>query len=139
MQRQPEAALGEDMQGSGGTESPVLPGDPARRNGFHLPSLLQGNIVALVHDSGDTEDEENNILLNGLSHQSHLILRAEGLATGFCRDVHGQVRRGSLGLSLDCVWDSVRPWGLSGWGVSSDGRKTSEVVRTQIRVCSRWC
>uniref|UniRef100_A0ABI8AQC8 Elongator complex protein 6 n=1 Tax=Felis catus TaxID=9685 RepID=A0ABI8AQC8_FELCA len=52
----------------------------------------KGNIVALVHDSGDTEDEENNILLNGLSHQSHLILRAEGLATGFCRDVHGQLR-----------------------------------------------
>lgn len=48
-------------------------------------------MVALVHDSGDAEDEENNILLNGLSHQSHLILRAEGLATGFCRDVHGQV------------------------------------------------
>ncbi|XP_036075338.1 elongator complex protein 6 isoform X2 [Rousettus aegyptiacus] len=53
---------------------------------------LQGNIVALVHDSGDTQDEENDILLNGLSHQSHLILRAEGLATGFCRDVHGQLR-----------------------------------------------
>ncbi|XP_066101175.1 elongator complex protein 6 isoform X2 [Saccopteryx bilineata] len=53
---------------------------------------LQGNIVALVHDSGDTEDEENDVLLNGLSHQSHLILRAEGLATGFCRDVHGQLK-----------------------------------------------
>ncbi|XP_024904715.1 elongator complex protein 6 isoform X2 [Pteropus alecto] len=52
---------------------------------------LQGNIVALVHDSRDTEDEENDILLNGLSHQSHLILRAEGLATGFCKDVHGQI------------------------------------------------
>lgn len=61
--------------------------------GFHLVPLLQGNVVALVHDSGDAEDEENNILLNGLSHQSHLILRAEGLATGFCRDVHGQVCR----------------------------------------------
>ncbi|XP_063661750.1 elongator complex protein 6 isoform X4 [Pan troglodytes] len=51
---------------------------------------LKGNMVVLVHDSGDAEDEENDILLNGLSHQSHLILRAEGLATGFCRDVHGQ-------------------------------------------------
>lgn len=67
--------------------------------GSHLDSLLQGNIVALVHDSGDAEDEENDVLLNGLSHQSHLILRAEGLATGFCRDVHGQVRRGSWGTS----------------------------------------
>ncbi|KAM5292699.1 elongator complex protein 6 isoform 2-T2 [Ctenodactylus gundi] len=53
---------------------------------------LKGNMVALVHDSGDAEDEENDILLNGLSHQSHLILRAEGLATGFCKDVHGQLR-----------------------------------------------
>ncbi|XP_049718699.1 elongator complex protein 6 isoform X2 [Elephas maximus indicus] len=52
---------------------------------------LKGNMVALVHDSVDTEDEENDVLLNGLSHQSHLILRAEGLATGFCRDVHGQL------------------------------------------------
>ncbi|NP_001181780.1 elongator complex protein 6 [Macaca mulatta] len=53
---------------------------------------LKGNMVILVHDSGDVEDEENDILLNGVSHQSHLILRAEGLATGFCRDVHGQLR-----------------------------------------------
>ncbi|XP_076985592.1 elongator complex protein 6 isoform X2 [Tamandua tetradactyla] len=53
---------------------------------------LKGNMVTLVHDSGDAEDEENDMLLNGLSHQSHLILRAEGLATGFCRDVHGQLR-----------------------------------------------
>nr|XP_020018971.1 elongator complex protein 6 isoform X2 [Castor canadensis]XP_020018972.1 elongator complex protein 6 isoform X2 [Castor canadensis] len=53
---------------------------------------LKGNVVALVHDRGDAEDEENDILLNGLSHQSHLILRAEGLATGFCKDVHGQLR-----------------------------------------------
>lgn len=56
--------------------------------------------MALVHDSGDAEDEESDILLNGLSHQSHLILRAEGLATGFCRDVHGQVRRGGARILL---------------------------------------
>lgn len=52
----------------------------------------KGNVVALVHDDRDAEDEENDILLNGLSHQSHLVLRAEGLATGFCKDVHGQLR-----------------------------------------------
>ncbi|CAK6435949.1 unnamed protein product [Pipistrellus nathusii] len=51
---------------------------------------LQGNIVALVHS--DAEDEESELLLNGLSHQSRLVLRAEGLATGSCRDVHGQLR-----------------------------------------------
>ncbi|XP_031201213.1 elongator complex protein 6 [Mastomys coucha] len=52
---------------------------------------LKGNVVALVHDTEGAEDEGNDILLNGLSHQSHLILRAEGLATGFCKDVHGQL------------------------------------------------
>lgn len=60
--------------------------------------LMQGNVVALVHDDRDAEDQENDILLNGLSHQSHLVLRAEGLATGFCKDVHGQVHRLSCGL-----------------------------------------
>ncbi|XP_036986262.2 elongator complex protein 6 isoform X2 [Artibeus jamaicensis] len=71
---------------------------------------LQGNIVALVHDSGDAEDEESDMLLNGLSHQSHLILRAEGLATGFCRDVHGQEclrpsceHQGADDAALGCV------------------------------------
>lgn len=79
-----EADLGEGVRPD--------PGVPAVRRGSRL-CLLQGNIVALVHASGDAEDEESDLLLNGLSHQSHLVLRAEGLATGFCRDVHGQVRR----------------------------------------------
>lgn len=61
---------------------------------------LKGNMVALVHDSEGAEDEENDILLSGLSHQSHLILRAEGLATGFCKDVHGQ---------LSILWRRPRP------------------------------
>ncbi|KAM9074630.1 elongator complex protein 6 isoform 2-T2 [Megaptera novaeangliae] len=84
---------------------------------YNIVGQKLGNVVALVHDSGDAEDEENDILLNGLGHQSQLILRAEGLATGFCKDVHGQVRRGwgSLGAarlpSLGCPWDSVRLWG----------------------------
>ncbi|XP_073667200.1 elongator complex protein 6 isoform X2 [Tursiops truncatus] len=59
---------------------------------YNIVGQKLGNVVALVHDSGDAEDEENDILLNGLGHQSHLILRAEGLATGFCKDVHGQLR-----------------------------------------------
>uniref|UniRef100_F6UN53 Elongator complex protein 6 n=1 Tax=Monodelphis domestica TaxID=13616 RepID=F6UN53_MONDO len=60
---------------------------------------LKGNVVALVHDSDQTEDEENAMLMNALGHQSSLILRAEGLVTGFCKDVHGQLkilRRGLL-------------------------------------------
>lgn len=73
-----------------------------------------------MHESRDMEDEDNDILLNGLSHQSHLILRAEGLATGFCKDVHGQVYgpgRGLTGPQLPCLSSdlrdgSIRPAGL---------------------------
>lgn len=58
---------------------------------YNIVGQKLGNVVALVHDTEGAEDEENNILLNGLSHQSHLILRTQGLATGFCKDVHGQL------------------------------------------------
>ncbi|XP_060103890.1 elongator complex protein 6 [Heteronotia binoei] len=51
-------------------------------------SLLKGNMVLTVRSSNDSEDEENELLAKALHHQSNLILRAEGLATGFCRDVH---------------------------------------------------
>uniref|UniRef100_A0A8C3HPL9 Elongator complex protein 6 n=2 Tax=Chrysemys picta bellii TaxID=8478 RepID=A0A8C3HPL9_CHRPI len=55
-------------------------------------SQLKGNIVVLVHSNDDSEDEENELVVNSLCHQSNLILWAEGLATGFCKDVHGQVK-----------------------------------------------
>ncbi|NXX98353.1 ELP6 protein, partial [Centropus bengalensis] len=54
-------------------------------------SQLKGNIVVLVHSNEDSEDEENDLVVNSLCHHSDLILWAEGLATGFCKDVHGQV------------------------------------------------
>ncbi|NXN83621.1 ELP6 protein, partial [Bombycilla garrulus] len=53
---------------------------------------LQGNVVVLVHSNEDSEDEENNLVVNSLCHHSDLILWAEGLATGFCKDVHGQIK-----------------------------------------------
>ncbi|KFW79742.1 Elongator complex protein 6, partial [Manacus vitellinus] len=53
---------------------------------------LKGNIVVLVHSSEDSEDEENELVVNSLCHHSDLILWAEGLATGFCKDVHGQLK-----------------------------------------------
>ncbi|XP_067148201.1 elongator complex protein 6 isoform X1 [Apteryx mantelli] len=62
-------------------------------------SRLQGNIVALARGGDDSEDEENELLVTSLCHHSDLILWAEGLATGFCKDVHGQlkiIRRASL-------------------------------------------
>ncbi|NXF78111.1 ELP6 protein, partial [Sclerurus mexicanus] len=55
-------------------------------------SQLKGNIVVLVHSSEDLEDEENELVVNSLCHHSDLILWAEGLATGFCKDVHGQMK-----------------------------------------------
>ncbi|NXN10396.1 ELP6 protein, partial [Indicator maculatus] len=55
-------------------------------------SQLKGNIVVLVHSHQDSGDKENELVGNCLWHQSDLILWAEGLATGFCRDVHGQIR-----------------------------------------------
>lgn len=48
-------------------------------------------MVVMVHSSDDSEDEENELLVTALRHQSNRILRAEGLATGFCKDIHGQV------------------------------------------------
>lgn len=40
-------------------------------------------------DEGDDEGSEN--LVKGLTHQCSLALRVQGLPTGFCRDIHGQV------------------------------------------------
>ncbi|XP_061330465.1 elongator complex protein 6 isoform X3 [Pezoporus flaviventris] len=65
-------------------------------------SQLKGNVVVLVHSNEDSEDEENELVVNSLCHHSDLILWVEGLATGFCKDVHGQIkitRRVSLELT----------------------------------------
>ncbi|NWU92550.1 ELP6 protein, partial [Upupa epops] len=55
-------------------------------------SQMKGNIVVLVHSNEDSEDEENELVVNSLCHHSDLILWVEGLATGFCKDVHGQIK-----------------------------------------------
>ncbi|NXW52138.1 ELP6 protein, partial [Nyctiprogne leucopyga] len=67
-------------------------------------SQLKGNIVVLVHSNEDSEDEENELVVTSLCHHSDLILWVEGLATGFCKDVHGQIkiiRRLSLELMAE--------------------------------------
>ncbi|XP_053324038.1 elongator complex protein 6 [Spea bombifrons] len=51
----------------------------------------KGNVLCLVHNDSDGEDEENELLVKSLWHRSTLILQAEGLQTGFCKDVHGQL------------------------------------------------
>nr|XP_020655923.1 elongator complex protein 6 isoform X1 [Pogona vitticeps] len=54
-------------------------------------SQLKGNVVVMAHSREDSEDEENERLVMSLRHQSHRLLWAEGLATGYCKDVHGQL------------------------------------------------
>ncbi|XP_053114725.1 elongator complex protein 6 [Hemicordylus capensis] len=54
-------------------------------------SQLKGNIVVMVHSSDDSEDAENELLVKSLRYQSTRILWAEGLVTGFCKDIHGQL------------------------------------------------
>ncbi|XP_022060681.1 elongator complex protein 6 [Acanthochromis polyacanthus] len=56
-------------------------------------SQLQGNMVMLVRcDEGDDGDDEGSeLLLRGLTHQCSLTLHVQGLPTGYCRDIHGQM------------------------------------------------
>ncbi|XP_034731378.1 elongator complex protein 6 [Etheostoma cragini] len=60
-------------------------------------SQLQGNVVMLVRCDGEEEEEDDGDdegserLLKGLTHQCSLTLHVQGLPTGFCRDIHGQV------------------------------------------------
>ncbi|KAM4568607.1 elongator complex protein 6 [Fundulus diaphanus] len=60
-------------------------------------SQLQGNMVMLVRCNGEEEEEEEDgeegaeALLKGLTHQCSLHLHVQGLPTGYCKDIHGQV------------------------------------------------
>ncbi|KAG7274862.1 hypothetical protein CRUP_012346 [Coryphaenoides rupestris] len=58
---------------------------------------LGGNMVMLVRCEGEEDEDEDGDeegserLLKGLTHQCSLTLHVQGLPTGFCRDIHGQV------------------------------------------------
>ncbi|XP_070768245.1 elongator complex protein 6 [Enoplosus armatus] len=59
-------------------------------------SQLQGNVVMVTRCDGEEEeddgdDEGSERLLKGLTHQCSLTLHVQGLPTGYCRDIHGQV------------------------------------------------
>ncbi|XP_044065490.1 elongator complex protein 6 [Siniperca chuatsi] len=59
-------------------------------------SQLQGNVVMVARCDGEEEedngdDEGSERLLKGLTHQCSLTLHVQGLTTGYCRDIHGQV------------------------------------------------
>ncbi|XP_045901017.1 elongator complex protein 6 isoform X1 [Micropterus dolomieu] len=59
-------------------------------------SQLKGNVVMVARGNGEEEeddgdDEGSERLLKGLTHQCSLSLHVQGLPTGYCRDIHGQV------------------------------------------------
>lgn len=58
-------------------------------------SEIKGSMVMLVRCEGEEEEENEEAsserLLRGLTHQCSLSLHVQGLPTGYCRDIHGQV------------------------------------------------
>ncbi|XP_043972513.1 elongator complex protein 6 [Gambusia affinis] len=59
-------------------------------------SQMQGNMVMLVRCNGEEDDDEDGdvvseVLLKGLTHQCNLSLHVQGLPTGYCKDIHGQM------------------------------------------------
>ncbi|XP_075995880.1 elongator complex protein 6 [Genypterus blacodes] len=95
-------------------------------------SQLQGNMVMLVRSDGeeeDGEDEGSERLLKGLTHQCDLTLHVQGLPTGYCRDIHGQVevclRRQGEGLNMQ---KKVFQYKVHDKGASFFARGTSSAV-----------
>ncbi|CAB1334337.1 unnamed protein product [Coregonus sp. 'balchen'] len=78
--------------GGGGEEwgSPVLLVDD-----LSVVLSLGGSMVMLVRCEAEEEEESDDDgserLLRGLTHQCSLTLQVQGLPTGYCRDIHGQV------------------------------------------------
>lgn len=58
-------------------------------------------------DEGDEEGSE--MLQRGLMHQCTLALQVQGLPTGYCKDIHGQVGSSSSREEQLCLW--VVSWG----------------------------
>lgn len=58
-------------------------------------SELQGSMVMLVRceeeEEGDNDEESPERLMKGLTYQCSLTLQVQGLPTGYCKDIHGQV------------------------------------------------
>lgn len=57
---------------------------------------IQGSAVMLVRCEEEEEDDEGDeegseMLQRGLMHQCSLALQVQGLPTGYCKDIHGQV------------------------------------------------
>ncbi|ROJ29323.1 Succinate-semialdehyde dehydrogenase, mitochondrial [Anabarilius grahami] len=88
-------------------------------------SELQGNMVILVRceeEDADDDEEGSNLLQKGLVHQCNLALHVEGLPTGYCRDIHGQVFSGLPSMLQ-------RPYSLD---------VSAQLLRTEGFIDGRW-
>ncbi|KAL9961410.1 hypothetical protein ACROYT_G030343 [Oculina patagonica] len=57
----------------------------------YSPTTLDGCLVTLVHNDSDVDDEESLLLWKQLCYVAHMELHVEGLSSGYCKDVHGQL------------------------------------------------
>lgn len=59
-----------------------------------------GCLVTLVHNDSDVDDEDSLLLWKQMCYVAHMELYVQGLSSGYCKDVHGQVR--SSVMYTDC-------------------------------------
>lgn len=50
-----------------------------------------GCVAMLLQNDRGADDEEADMLTKAIWHQSDMVLHVQGLASGYCKDVHGQV------------------------------------------------
>ena len=61
----------------------------------HIYMQGEGYLVTMVHSDGGEGEE---VLRTHLLHQAHLVLHVEGLATGYSKEIHGEVRNVVYGM-----------------------------------------
>ncbi|XP_031561763.1 elongator complex protein 6-like [Actinia tenebrosa] len=54
-------------------------------------NVVSGCFVCLVHCDADVDDDMSMLLLRQLCHMAHIEMHVEGLSSGYCKDVHGQL------------------------------------------------
>ncbi|XP_072029391.1 elongator complex protein 6-like [Amphiura filiformis] len=58
---------------------------------YCLASLPSNTLVTLIHNDPRLDDEELSTLATHLRHRADTLLLVEGLSSGYCKDVHGQL------------------------------------------------
>ena len=71
---------------------------------FFTKSILfffkkDGCVVTLVHNDSDVDDDESLLLWKQLCYVAHMELHVQGLSSGYCKDVHGQVRSSIMDIA----------------------------------------